>query len=112
MKEQPKYEFLSDLLGAFGRDTITREVFWAQMKQRGYTQDDIDQWCERYYQLEKEKDDAREREEQDGEKEAQLRAMREARIDKNKRLIDKRSKPKLSAVPHAKMFKKPSGRGR
>ena len=65
-KPQTKYEFLSDLLGAFGRDTITREVFWAQMKQRGYTQDDIDQWCERYYQLEKEKDDAREREEQDG----------------------------------------------
>lgn len=47
-----------------------------------------------------------------GEKEAQLRAMREARVDKNKKLIDKRSKPKLSAVPPTKMFKKPSGRGR
>jgi hypothetical protein len=47
-----------------------------------------------------------------GEKEAQLRAMREARIDKNKRLIDKKSKPKLSAVPPAKVFKKRGGRGR
>jgi hypothetical protein len=47
-----------------------------------------------------------------GPREQQLREMREARIDKNKRLIDKKSKPKLSAVPANKMFKKPSGRGR
>jgi hypothetical protein len=75
--KQSQYEFLSDLLGAFGRDVITREQFWSQMKARGYTQADIDQWCERYYQLEKEKDDAREGEEQDGAKGAA--AARDAR---------------------------------
>jgi hypothetical protein len=50
-KPQTKYEFLSDLLGAFGRDAITREQFWAQMKARGYGQDDIDRWCDQYHKL-------------------------------------------------------------
>jgi hypothetical protein len=64
MKKQTQYETLGYLLGEFGSDRITRDQFWGQMKQLGYTQGDIDNWCERYYQLEaqNELDDARRKE--------------------------------------------------
>jgi hypothetical protein len=52
-KPPTKYELMSDLLGAFGDNRITRDQFWGQMKERGYTQEDIDQWCEQYHQLTK-----------------------------------------------------------
>ena len=41
-----KYEFLSKLLGDSGSHKITSEQFWAQMNKHGYTQFDIDHWCE------------------------------------------------------------------
>jgi hypothetical protein len=46
-----KVEALAYLLGAFGSGAITREQFWGQMKERGYTQIDIDNWCDRYHKL-------------------------------------------------------------
>jgi hypothetical protein len=55
---QTKYQWLGDLLGAFGRDAITREHFWVQMKARGYTQDDIDRWCDEYHRLTNSKEQA------------------------------------------------------
>ena len=66
--KQTKYELLGYLLGEFGSDRITRDQFWGQMKQLGYTQDDIDKWCDEFYQLEaqKELDDARRKETQGG----------------------------------------------
>ena len=66
--KQTKYQLLSYLLGEFGLGRITRDQFWGQMKQLGYTQDDIDKWCDEFYQLEakKELDDARRKETQGG----------------------------------------------
>ena len=68
VKPNTKYESLGYLLGEFGSDRITRDQFWGQMKQLGYTQDDIDKWCDEFYQLEakKELDDARRKETQGG----------------------------------------------
>ena len=39
------------LLGQFGNGFISREQFWRTMEQNGYTQDTIDAWCKRYYEL-------------------------------------------------------------
>lgn len=44
-----KHERLSYLLGAYGDGLLTEELFWGWMKQSGYTQDDIDAWCEEFY---------------------------------------------------------------
>jgi hypothetical protein len=50
-KKPTKYEWMSELLGLYGRDVITSEQFWSRMKTMGYGQDDIDKWCERYHEL-------------------------------------------------------------
>ena len=52
MKKQPlmsKQQRLSYLLGAYGNGTMSEEQFWRQMKQSGYGEADIDQWCDEYH---------------------------------------------------------------
>jgi hypothetical protein len=63
MKTKPttKYDTLHYLLGQFGDDRMTRAEFWKEMNARGYTQDDIDSWCEQYHELNRRKDDEREK---------------------------------------------------
>jgi hypothetical protein len=56
---EKKYETLNNLLLQYGLNNITKEVFWGQMNQHGYTQADIDTWCEIYYAREQEKEDAK-----------------------------------------------------
>jgi len=81
MKTKPltKYESLSYLLGQYGSNQMDDTTFWREMNARGYTQDDIDRWCDEYYQIEaqKELDNARRQEEQDRTERA--RAARYAR---------------------------------
>lgn len=38
-------ERMDELLRLFGDDKITREQFWAQMRQHGLTDADIDSFC-------------------------------------------------------------------
>lgn len=45
-----KYDRLFWLLGAYGNGDITTDEFWAQMKQSGCGQNDIDQWCAEYHE--------------------------------------------------------------
>jgi len=40
-----KHDQLSLLLGQYGNSLITSEQFLAQMAMRGYSQNDIDEWC-------------------------------------------------------------------
>lgn len=56
-----KYDTLGHLLGQYGMSNIDGNTFWAQMKQHGWGQQDIDQWCATYYQLEQEREDEREK---------------------------------------------------
>jgi hypothetical protein len=60
-KEQTKYDVLNDLLGAYGRAAITAGQFWGQMKERGWGQTDIDEFCTEHHKREREKDDEREK---------------------------------------------------
>src|SRR4029077_8227691 len=66
VKEQTKYEVLNDLLGAYGRAAITAGQFWGHMKERGWGQDDIDEFCVEHHKREKEKDDEREKDRAQG----------------------------------------------
>ena len=43
-----KYEKIGVLLGNFGNNRIDQDRFWREMKANGYTQDDIDWWCDQY----------------------------------------------------------------
>ena len=56
-----KYDTLNYLLGQYGVNNIDSNTFWNQMKQNGWGQDDIDQWCAEYYRREQEKEDEREK---------------------------------------------------
>ena len=47
-----KFEKLGYLLGQYGSDKIDMDTFWRQMQNLGYTQDDIDRWCEEFHQRE------------------------------------------------------------
>jgi hypothetical protein len=58
---EEKFDRLNDLLFQYGNNNITAGVFWGQMKERGYGQDDIDAWCTEYYAREQAKADQAER---------------------------------------------------
>lgn len=45
LKDISKHERVSELLRLLGHDTITIEEFWAQMRQYGLTDEDIDRFC-------------------------------------------------------------------
>lgn len=43
--DQHERQRMHELLREFGEDKISLEQFWAQMKQHGYTDQDIDRYC-------------------------------------------------------------------
>lgn len=45
LKDIPKHDRVSELLRHLGNDKITIEEFWAQMRQYGLTDADIDKFC-------------------------------------------------------------------
>lgn len=44
-----KYQIIDRMLYNLGMDIIDKERFWREMTDYGYTQADIDWWCEQYY---------------------------------------------------------------
>lgn len=46
-----KFDWLFKMLGDFGSGRITHDQFFGQMKAQGYTQADIDRWCDEYHKL-------------------------------------------------------------
>ena len=46
-EKSTKHEQLGELLRLYGLDLINREQFWSEMKQQGFGQADIDEWCNR-----------------------------------------------------------------
>lgn len=44
-KEEKNRQRMHELLREFGEDKITMEQFWAQMRQYGFTDQDIDRYC-------------------------------------------------------------------
>ena len=58
-KKPSKYEQLNDLLRRYGMNQLNDRQFWDLMMARGYTQRDIDWWCEEYNRREMAKGDAK-----------------------------------------------------
>lgn len=44
-KERSRWEVLHELLGLFHDSRLTADQFWAQMRQHGLTDEDIDKYC-------------------------------------------------------------------
>ena len=57
-KSISKFDWLSYLLGQYGTGNITTEEFRRRINERGYTSEDIDRWCDEFYQLEASKERA------------------------------------------------------
>jgi hypothetical protein len=55
---------LAYLLGQYGSGFIDSKQFWGAMQANGYTQGDINKWCDEFYQLEKERGDGQRKEKQ------------------------------------------------
>jgi len=47
--KQTKFEMMDRLLFLYGSALIDQERFQSDMVKRGFTQDDIDEWCKQYY---------------------------------------------------------------
>jgi hypothetical protein len=45
LRDIPKHERVSELLRLFGNGAIDFDEFWAQMRQYGLTDEDIDMFC-------------------------------------------------------------------
>lgn len=45
-EDRPKWKVLHELLDLFHDDRLTSAQFWAQMRQHGLTDHDIDLYCE------------------------------------------------------------------
>ena len=56
--KQTKFEMMDRLLFLYGSALIDREKFQSDMTKRGFTQDDINEWCKQYYAREAQNGDA------------------------------------------------------